>query len=439
MTPEQERALALARARLRQRQNQQQQSSPAYSGSLLPFSRDQGGNVSFDSDAGVIGSLKRAFMLPGDVIAGKVDPTSQEGIGRSLEFAGAFSPATPGLRSGDLIFPGKSRSLRRAEVPAPTADDLYAEASRNFNAMRDSGVDYASNAVRDMADTLKIKLMDEGFDEQTAARTVSVLNKLSSPPEDSVANIRGLHSARKTFGKIAQNFNDPSDQAAASRSIRGLDDFIANADEAAVVAGTPADAAGPLRTANANYSAASRSDRLTGVERAGELQAAAANSGQNVGNSLRQRIKSLILNPKASSGFNEAETAQLEQIVRGTPTQNATRYIGNLLGGGGGLGAAVTGGIAGSAAAMGTGNPAMSLVGLAAPVAGAASKKLSNSLTEKAVRAADEATRKRSPLYEGMQQNAPYEVISQKRTEALIRALLLGQPDIGRTLGPNEL
>lgn len=427
----------LARRELARRQQQQQQAQPAYSGSILPFSKDQQGNVGFDSNAGILGAVKRSVMLPGEAMAGQIDPSSDEAIARSFEFASMFSPATPGMRSGDMAIPGESRSVRQATPAAPTADDLYAEAGRGFQAMRDSGVDYSSNAVRDMAETLKIKLMEDGFDEETATRTIRTLNKLATPPENSVANIRGLHSARKTFGKVAQDFNNPPDQSAATRAIRGLDEFIGNADEASVVAGTPSDAANALKTANANFSAAKRSDSLTGIERAGELRAAAANSGQNTGNSLRQRIASLILNPKASSGFNEAELAQLEQINRGTMTQNATRYMGNLLGGGGGLGAAVTGGVAGAGAAISTGNPMMSLLGVAAPVAGAVSKKVSNSLTQKALSAADDATRMRSPLYEQMAQNAPYEVIPQQRTAALIRALLLGnQP---RQLGANEL
>lgn len=60
-------------------------------GMLLPISKGADG-VSFDSDAGIIGAVKRSFMLPGDAMAGKVDPTSEEGIGRAFEFATVFSP-----------------------------------------------------------------------------------------------------------------------------------------------------------------------------------------------------------------------------------------------------------------------------------------------------------------------------------------------------------
>lgn len=60
-------------------------------GMLLPISKGADG-VSFDSDAGILGALKRSFMLPGDVMAGKVDPTGEEGIARASEFSTVFSP-----------------------------------------------------------------------------------------------------------------------------------------------------------------------------------------------------------------------------------------------------------------------------------------------------------------------------------------------------------
>lgn len=61
-----------------------------YEGSLLPFSVYEDGSKHFDSDAGIFGAVKRSFMLPGEVMKGDVDPLSDEGLGRSLEFTGTF-------------------------------------------------------------------------------------------------------------------------------------------------------------------------------------------------------------------------------------------------------------------------------------------------------------------------------------------------------------
>lgn len=413
----------------------------SYTGQILPFSVDPQGNKHFDSNAGILGAIKRSFMLPGDVYTGKEQVYGANGevrpemIGRSLEFASTFSPSTPGLRAGEGIVPGESKMLRKADIEPPTAEQLYDEAGRNFRAMRDSGVDYSSDAVKAMAQAAKTKLEEEGFDAEVAGKTHRILDKLANPPEGSVANIKGLHSARKTFGKIAQNFNDPPDQSAASQALRGLDEFIGADDPAAVVAGTASDAASALKAANANYAAAKRSDTLTGIERAADLRASAANSGANIGNSIRQRVASVLLNKKAISGFSPEEVAALEAIDKGTFAQNSTRRIGNLLGGGGGLGQMLTaaaGGATGGAAA----GPGGAAIGALAPtLLGQGSKGLSNILTERALSSADKMVRSRSPLYQMLQDEAPMEAVRQLKTEALIRALMASGASRGNSGG----
>lgn len=83
-----------------------QQPSPedqSYTGAILPFSVDAEGNKSFDSNAGILGAVKRAVMLPGEAMAGNIDPTSPEGIARATEFAGVFSPMSPAAGSGKAI------------------------------------------------------------------------------------------------------------------------------------------------------------------------------------------------------------------------------------------------------------------------------------------------------------------------------------------------
>lgn len=419
---------------------QEPKTQEPYTGSILPFSRDAEGNVSFDSNAGILGSIKRAVMLPGEVMKGEVQVYGPDGnvspevIGRSFEAAAFMSPSTPGLRSGVGLVPGEKAQVRRAVPAVPSADDIFAAADDGYNAMRNSGVAYSGNAVRDFATGLKTNLDADGLIAKIAPKTQSVLDDLANPPEGAIADIKGLHAARKAFGRIAQNFNEPEEQAAAVRAIRGLDDFIGADNPASVVAGTASDAGSALRTANANFAAAKRSDLLTGVERAADLRAAAANSGANTGNAIRQRVASALLKPKEIAGYSPEEVAALEQIVTGTAAQNATRYVGNLLGGGGGMGQMLTTAVgAGGGAAAGGGLGAA--IGAAAPIAiGSTSKAVSNALTRKALQAADEMVRARSPLYEAMKANAPLEVVRQARSERLLRALLLAnqQPQSGR-------
>jgi len=83
-----------------------------YEGSILPFSTFADGSRHFDSDAGIMGAVKRAIMLPGEAMEGKVDPLSEEGLGRSLEFAGTFG-------FGQTQFPKLSGQALEAAAAGP--------------------------------------------------------------------------------------------------------------------------------------------------------------------------------------------------------------------------------------------------------------------------------------------------------------------------------
>lgn len=374
--------------------------SQPWSGSILPVSRDAQGNVSFDSNAGILGSIKRAVTLPAEVYRGEVDPMSEEGIRRATEMAGVVTPVNPAVRAADYAIPG----ARNALVPAkktrvPTAEELKAAGSAGYDAVRDMGVEYSSDAVAAAAKVAKQALEQDGILGNLAPKTHRIIDDLANPPEGSTATSAGIEAARRAFGNAAKDFNNPTEQLAASRAIDVLDGFVQAPDPASVVAG-PAPAAGKaLADARANYAASKRSDALTGVQDAADLRAAAANSGQNIDNAIRSRLASLLLSPKGSRGFTPAELAEIRKVAEGTLLRNAARNTGNLLGGGGGLGAVVTGGGL-AATGLAAGSQTLAALGAMSPVVGVAAKQAGNALTRRALMKADENTRMRSPLYE---------------------------------------
>lgn len=75
----------------------------SYTGKILPISVDENGGKHFDPNAGILGAITRAITLPGEAMAGKIDPTSEEGIGRAAEFAGVFSGSSPAAGTGKAI------------------------------------------------------------------------------------------------------------------------------------------------------------------------------------------------------------------------------------------------------------------------------------------------------------------------------------------------
>lgn len=390
----------------------------SWSGTVLPFSSDAQGNVSFDMGAGIPGmigdayrSLYDAVTLPGDVYTGKVDPKSDEGIARAFEMGAWFTPMTPGMRAGERALPTAGKRMQQVMPETPSADALKAASREGYNQARDMGVDFSSDAVKSLGQRMQVGLEQDGILAELAPKTHTIILKLQQAPDGSVAPLSGLEAARRAFGKAAKDFNNPTEQLAAERALKFLDDFVANPDPQSVVAGPAAAAARTIKDARGNYAAAMRSDRITGAGERAELQAAAANSGANLENAIRQRVKSILLNPKQRAGFNEEEIALLDQVVRGTDDKNVLRVVGNLLGGGGGLGSMVSGGL-GAAAGGVMGGPLGAGIGATLPPAmGAGAKMLNNRATQAALQNADKITRQRSPLFQQALEGAPMEAL----------------------------
>lgn len=395
----------------------------SWSGSVLPFSSDAQGNVSFDSNAGLLGAAKSAFTLPGDVVTGNVDPMSPEGIGRSANMASFASPLNPGVRSGEMAIPGAVTAFKPAPIVAPTTEALKAAADAGYKSTAAAAVHYASPAVADMANTVQSSLNDKGILSVLAPKTHSILDDLQAVPAgDSTVPFGSLEAARRAFGHAASDFTNPTEQKAAKTAQNAIDDFVSSPPDGSVVAGDASAAAGAVGDARANYAAAMRSNTLHGIEEKAELSAAAANSGQNTGNAIRQRVKSLLLNPKLSAGFSDDEIAALNQVVRGSPTNNAARIVGNLLGGGGGMHGGLFG-IFGEQLGEHLAGPIGAVLGAATPLAGAVAKHVDNAATQKSLTLADEMVRKNSPLARQTSANTLQVFANPERQAALARAL----------------
>jgi len=386
---------------------------PVYSGKILPFSEDASGNVKLDMSAGVPGAIGRlaqaawsAVNAPADAYAGKLPLNDPATTNRALDFATLFSPISPALRAGEMV-PGEIATT----LGPPSAEQLKAAASQGYNAARASGLDINADAVGQMAQGVQADLQREGFVPKVAPKTHSLLDDLSNPPAGAVATIPDLESARRAFGKVS---GDPTDEAAASRAVRGIDNFLGSLDPQSVVAGTaaPEDVAAILRDARGNYAAAMRSNALTGdLDRANtgvlgraEARAAATNSGHNLDNAIRQRVASILEKPAEVSGYSQAELDALRNVVQGGPVRNAARTIGNVFGGGGGLGHLVAGGLGAAAGHATGGGLEGAAIGAAVPaIIGHGAKAIENSLAQRSLGTADEAVRMNSPYYREMQ------------------------------------
>lgn len=344
-------------------------------------------------------SIYSGVTLPGDVVAGKAQlPQSanmpggeQTGdMGRVMDLAALASPAPPRAAA----------SLAKPAIGAPSRQELLSAAERGYDTARGTGVEISPAAVKQMGETISANLEQQGVNGKLAPKTFSILSELSNPPPGSTATISNFETLRRTLGNAAKDFQNPTEQLASSKAIKHLDDWLANLPESSAVAGDAAAASKALGEARGNYAAAKRSEQITDTIEQAQLAAKAANSGANIGNATRQRIKSILFSDRKSSGYNADEIDQLSRVVSGTRPGNAARTVGNVLGGGGGLGAAAYG-LTGATAAISSGEPLVAAVS-ALPIAGYGLKRLSDASVNRQTRILDEMIRSRSPLAESM-------------------------------------
>lgn len=333
--------------------------------------------------------------------------------------------------------PGKLKAPIPAKVAAPAIQELKAAAKADYNSPEVANLEVKPTTIKNYGDTAKTILNNDGFDENVAPKTFGILEKLSKIPTGSTVTGQNFNSLRKMLGKAAGSI-EPAEKAAASMAIEHLDSFIPAIPRSEVIAGDVGAAASKLETARANYSAAKQAEKIDDKVIQAEVRAAAANSGMNVANTIRQRMADVVLKPKEQRGLLPQEIEAAKAISEGSRAQNVIRGASNILGGGGGLGtvaAATAGGLA-------TGGP-----GALAPIAGFALKALSNKLTIRQAEKLSEAIRSRAPLASSAQKfnQAAAQVQANRTPQAIAGAVLAARNlstnmrSAGFNISPSEL
>tara|TARA_R100000315_G_C5234496_1_gene145849 strand:- start:1359 stop:2840 length:1482 start_codon:yes stop_codon:yes gene_type:complete len=374
---------------------------------VVPVSDDVYGNVSFDPNAGIVGGLKRGIEAPGAVLRGEAPPE------QLLETALMASPMPTASRAA-------SRAYRTMVPTAPTREALQEAAQEGYKAVKDSGAEYSVPAIKEFAQNLQGRLDAEGFIEPITGGVHELIKKLVRVPKNSVAvPITSLDAFRRRMSALQGN-PDNTISAAASIGIKAVDDFIEAAGKTPSMAGprSPSGAAElaakAIVPARANAAAGFRSDAIRKLEDAVELRSGGSHSGLNVDNTIRQKIASLLLNDKKMRGFNATEKEAMRDVVRGSPTKNAARYLSNLLGGGGGMAQSLKmagGGLAGFN--MGGDVTTTALGAMIPATLGTSLRNASNYLGRRELEKLDNLVRSRSPAGGGgpVSQYAPREYL----------------------------
>ena len=227
-------------------------------------------------------------------------------------------------------------AANKAAAAVPSAEALKDAARAGYDHPDVAAVQIKPQAASDLATKIENDLVAQGFRARPGqgGSTFDTIAELKNAPGP--VSVQDIDSVRKALGNVGKSGIPTADSVAANKAIAHLDDFLPNLSQSDLIAGDAAAANQILQDARGNWAAAKRSNMLTDKIDAAELQAASANSGHNVENALRQRMRSVLTSPKLSRGLSVDEKSAIEAFVRGGPVSNVVRHIGNYLGGGGG-------------------------------------------------------------------------------------------------------
>lgn len=271
-----------------------------------------------------------------------------------------------------------------ADDAIPSLARLREAKNAAYDATDSLGIQYKAASYVDLVKDIVADARSKGINPQRHPRAASLISDMVKEARAGTApTLRQLDEFRQiVYRDIGV---DGAEQFFGNRMVGKIDDFIDNARLGDTLTGDPAIAGDAVRYARELNRRYRNSQTVnTALEKA-ERRALANNSGGNVENKVRQNLASLLDRPSTAKFLNADEKRAIEQVIRGTKTQNTARSLGNWAKGFGGH--SLAGGSV--AAAVLTGNP-VPVAGAAVPyLAGSALKSLSRSIGNNSERAAE--------------------------------------------------
>lgn len=337
-----------------------------------------------------------AELLPGMLMGGPRSMLARFGTNVAApaiasETAGQLTQGTeaePYARVGGALLGGAGatklansmEAARALKSATPSLANVKGEATGAYDALtsRNVATPLAQNVLDSVADDITTTLNNRGIRPSNAESIHKAVAEIKSPATAGAADAADLVAARQSI-KESLGKHD-TNKAGAFIALQKI--------EKAIEQNSPGTMA-KIREADKNYGAAKANEALDKKLARAELDAAGEHSGFNVGNKIRQQVKSLL--NSADAKYLSAETkAELEKVVRGTWTSNSVRAVSKLFGAGGGLGM-----LAGGAAGYSEGG----LPGaIAAGLAGRGLGRFDATLTSLRAAKAGQAIRRASPL-----------------------------------------
>lgn len=273
----------------------------------------------------------------------------------------------------------RSAGLESVSKPAPSLDELKAQAAAAYKRADEAGIVVRENSLKGLKTRIVSMAKKEGLDKDLHPDSSAVLNRVIKSQDE--LTLSELETLRKVASD-AKGALKPADKRIASKIVDEIDTYLDNLSDADVVTGDPTKAKA-LKEARSLYSRSKKAEEINDlVERAGTR--AGQFSGSGFENAIRTEFRQLAMNKKRMSRFTAEEQAAIKKVATGGPVENTFRFIGKF---------APTG-VVSSVLAGGAGALVAGPLGVALPAAGAAGRSIATRLTNRNVAAAEELMRR---------------------------------------------
>lgn len=370
------------------------------------------GRLGTGAMTGIKGVLARAgLMAPEGAVYGTVDALGNDRDVKTGAITGAIAGPV-GSVLGDTVSKVASKVLpAKTASKVPSLEKLREAADDAYTAADNAGVIVNPQSVQRLKSNVEAKLVDFGYHPQNQPGVKAALDEIDRISQGNVT-LKGLDILRRV-AKNAYTTTNPSQNAASQIVVKEIDDFMNGLNATDVVMGNKVAGLTSLKDARELWTRVRKNEKMVDAIESAALRAASTGSGGNVENATRQNLRRMI-DPTSSSkiAWSADEKKAIDEIVRGTPTQNALRLLGKLSPQGNGLMAAL--GVGGAMT-----NPVLGVPSLA----GLGAKHMADKGVQQGIQALDELIRAGGSQAQLQAAQATLRSLSQAQREAVARVV----------------
>jgi len=297
----------------------------------------RGGAAEF---TGNVAATLPTWMLPGVVapsaIGGFLTSKAEDVKGLAFDTALAAGFGKVGDEVARFVAPKVGAALSKTAKP-PTQEALRAAKNAAYAKLRSLGGVYTGPSKASLLTTIRDQMARDGLDQganpgawaafQRAEKVLGAKGPISLDDIDNLRQTMWRQAAGlKGADKEAERFYGES-------MIRLIDDFVDTATPSSLSKATGPELSAAIKEARKANQIWRKTERINNMIESADLRAAAAYTGTNTDNTIRQQARPLV-DPTSSSrmrGVTPDEKKALQRVVKGTPGQNFARTTGQLV------------------------------------------------------------------------------------------------------------